>query len=535
MTEVIVLGLDGATWAILDPLLEDGHLPNIEELRSNGHSGTLESTFPPITAPAWLSMATGQNPGKTGVFYFLNRDDRDSFDFEPLGSDKFYGKSFWDVLSAHDQSVGVFNYPMLYPPYEIDGFMVSGLGSDADDTITYPDSLGTELDEVTDDYRVKVSYADPKYQGRPNALERDLIEIIEKREKAIDYLLTEKNPDHFFGIISATDWAQHYFWRYHDEEHTLYDPDAGHEDALQRIWERVDETVGLVADHARREDANLFLVSDHGFGPVNRTFHSNEWLDQQDFSYPEEQSLLDQTRTKYFPYLRRVGEAAVRFVPQLNDVAKSMGESIRNSPGDGIDFDRSIAFAPRQNITCGMIYMLSDDPDDKRAVIDELEGLVDRSDGPQSIDVYEPDDLYHGPKTDLAPDLLFAIDDFECAVDPRPTTENDVFSDGSPSKARNGGHNQDGILVATGPNISADDGNVAASIYDIAPTLLYLHEMSIPKEMDGNVLEDLFDTEMSPDQSIPTDSLENLVRSGRSSKRNDNQEVQERLEDLGYI
>lgn len=535
MTEVIVLGLDGATWEVLVPFIEDGHLPNIDKILSIGRSGKLESTFPPITAPAWLSMATGQNPGKTGVFYFLNRNDPNSFDFEPLGSDKFYGKSFWDVLSAHDQSVGVFNYPMLYPPYDIDGFMVSGLGSDADDTITYPEPLGMELDKVTDGYQVKVSYADPKYQGRPDALKQDLLEIIEKREQAIDYLLSEKNPDHFFGIISATDWAQHYFWRYHDEEHALYDPEAGHEDALQQIWERVDETVGLVAEHARREDANLLLVSDHGFGPVNRTFHSNEWLKQQGFSYAEEQSLINQTRTKYFPYLRRVGEAVVRFVPQLNDIGKTIGESIRSSPGDGIDFDRSIAFAPRQNITCGMIYMLTDDPDDKRAVIDELDNLVNRNDGPESIEVYEPEDLYHGPKLDLAPDLLFEINGFECAVDPRPMAENNVFSDGSPSKARNGGHNQEGILIAAGPDIGTDDAAIEADIYDIAPTLLYLHDTSIPQEMDGDVLGGLFEDEIVDDQLIPTDALENLVSIGKSSKRKDDQEVQERLEDLGYI
>ncbi|WP_137288214.1 alkaline phosphatase family protein [Natronorubrum halophilum] len=534
MTDSIVLGLDGATWEILNKLIKKDSLPNLKKVQSDGWTGDLESTFPPITAPAWLSMATGQNPGKTGVFYFLNRDVPDSFEFKPLGSDKFQGRCFWDVLAAHDQSVGIFNYPMLYPPYETDGFMVSGLGSEADDTITYPESLGGELDEVTDGYQVKVPYADPKYQGRPNVLERDLLDIIEKREQAIEYLLTEKDPDHFFGIISATDWAQHYFWRYYDDEHAMYEPSAGHEDALQRIWERVDETVGLVAEHAQKENANLLLVSDHGFGPVNRTFHSNVWLEQQGFSSPAEQSVVDQTRTKYFPYLRQVGEAVVRFVPQLNDFAKSVGKSIRSSPGDGIDFDQSVAFAPRQNLTCGMIYMLSEDPEDKQAVIDELNALVRREDGPESIDVYEPEDLYHGPKTDLAPDLLFKIDGFECAVDPRPATENNLFSDGSPSEARSGGHNQEGIFVATGPDIGTGD-NVTATIYDIAPTVLCLHGTSIPEEMDGNVLGDLFEPGVSNDQEIETDSLENLTRSIRSPKREDNQEVQERLEDLGYI
>jgi predicted AlkP superfamily phosphohydrolase/phosphomutase len=534
MTDTIVLGLDGATWDVLDPLLKDGRLPQLESLITQGRSGTLKSTFPPITAPAWLSMATGRNPGKTGVFYFLNRDDPDSFEFNPLGSDKFQGLSFWDVLAAHDQSVGIFNYPMLFPPYEIDGFMVSGLGSDADETITYPESLGDELDDVTDGYQVKVPYADPKYQGRPEGLRDDLLEIVGKRERAIDHLLSEKDPDLFFGIISATDWAQHYFWRYYDEDHVLYDPDAGHQDALGQVWERVDETVGLVADRAKEEDANLILVSDHGFGPVNRTFHSNAWLERNEFSYPVEQSLIDQTRTKYFPYLRRIGEAVVSFVPQLNDVAKSMGKSIRKSPGDSVDFDRSTAFAPKQNLTCGMVYMLSDDPGDKQAVIEELKALTSRDDGPASINVYEPEDLYHGSKLDLAPDLMFEIDGFECAVDPRPSTDPDVFSSGPPSPARSGGHNQEGILIGSGPDIASSE-SMAASIYDIAPTLLYLHDVPVPAEVDGTVLEELFNSSRFDDRTVRTGPIAELTRTTESTTRTDDQDVQDRLEDLGYI
>lgn len=534
MTDTIVLGLDGATWDVIDPLLESGRLPNLERLRENGHSGDLESTFPPITAPAWLSMATGQNPGKTGVFYFLNRDDPDSFDFKPLGSDTFRGQSFWDVLSAQGRSVGIFNYPMLYPPYEIDGFMVSGLGSEAEEAITYPGSLGEELDEVTGGYQVKVPYADPKYLGRPDALERDLLEIVEKREAAIDYLLSEKDPDHFFGILSATDWAQHYFWRYYDDEHALYDPDAGHRDALQRIWQRVDDTVGLVAEHAQDDDANLVVVSDHGFGPVNRTFHLNEWLEQQEFSYPAEQSLLDRTRTKYFPYLRRVGEAVVGVVPVLNDVATSVGKSIRKPPGQVIDFDRSVAFAPRQNLTCGMIYMLSDDPADTRTVVRELEAVVDDEPGSETIDVYGPEDLYHGPKTELAPDLLFEIDGFECAVDPRSTTTSALFSEGPPSKARSGGHQQTGILVATGPDIAQGD-DLEATIYDIAPTLLYLGGQTIPDEIDGEVLFDVLDVRHADQEAPRTAPIRTLVDESQQVGRTDDEAVKDRLEDLGYI
>ncbi|GAB6862249.1 alkaline phosphatase family protein [Haloplanus litoreus] len=530
MVETVVLGLDGATWTVLDDLIEQGTLPNIASLTEAGYSGTLESTYPPITAPAWLSMATGQNPGKTGVFYFLNRESPDSYAFETLGSEKFEGRSFWDVLSARGHSVGVFNFPMLYPPYELDGFMVSGLGSPEDGTITYPESLANDLERVTDGYQVEVPYADPKYADRPEELEDDLLTVVEKREAAIEYLLTDHDPDVFFGVVSATDWAQHYFWRHYDPEHVLHE-ESPSSDALTKVWERVDETVGLVAARAARDDARLLLVSDHGFGPVNRTFHSNDWLRREGFRVDTAESIVDQLRTTYFPHLRRLGEAVVSVVPQLNDVAKSVGTSIRKSPGSNVDVDASIAFAPRQNLTCGMVYFCTEDETSRRHVIEGLESLPAPDGEHLDVTVYDPADLYEGPNTDLAPDLLFTIDDFECAVDPRPATSGRVFETGPPSPARSGGHRREGVFVFTGPNVrSGSEG--AATLLDVAPTLLWLQDEPIPEEMDGEPMFDAFAVESAPPNRVP---LADLVNSERVVRRADDEEVQQRLEDLGYI
>jgi predicted AlkP superfamily phosphohydrolase/phosphomutase len=536
MTDTIVLGLDGATWDVIEPAIEDGRLPELASLVREGRSGTLGSTFPPITAPAWLSMATGQNPGKTGVFYFLNRDSPDSFEFESLGSDSFRGQSFWDVLSARDHSVGVFNFPMLYPPYDLgtDGFMVSGLGSPEDDTITKPDGLKSELDDVTGGYEVKVPYADPKYQQRPAELEADLHEMLEKREAAMDYLLEEKHPDVFFGVVSVTDWVQHYFWRDHDSSHALYDPDTTHQDAIVNLWERVDETIGMVAKFARQEDATLLLVSDHGFGPVNRTFHTNKWLESKGFRVPAKSSPIQSLRTKYFPHLRRVAEPVVSAVPQLNGIAKSVGKSVRGSPGDAIDWERSIAYAPEQNLTCGMLYMLSDDPDDTTRVIEGLENLTDATGAPVDVDVFRPTERFHGPKTELAPDILFTVEDFECATDPRYTTAEQCFSDGPPSGARSGGHRMEGIYVAAGNGIEPGEGD-DASLLDIAPTVLYATGAPIPEVMDGDPLTDVFTNEFRERHEVTRQPLSELVQRTDDKSDRDTEAVQDRLEDLGYI
>ncbi len=69
--KVLVLGLDGVTWDILDPLISEGHLPNLARLRETGASGSLDSVFPPLSPVAWTGVMTGKNSGKHGVFEFL--------------------------------------------------------------------------------------------------------------------------------------------------------------------------------------------------------------------------------------------------------------------------------------------------------------------------------------------------------------------------------------------------------------------------------------------------------------------------------
>lgn len=96
MVESVVLGLDGATWDVLEPLMKKNRLPNLKEVVNGNSHGGLKSTFPPITAPAWLSLARGQNPGRIGVIYLLNRENYDSLNFQPLGQEE---------LTTHSRAV----------------------------------------------------------------------------------------------------------------------------------------------------------------------------------------------------------------------------------------------------------------------------------------------------------------------------------------------------------------------------------------------------------------------------------------------
>ena len=63
---VVVIGLDGATWDLLRPRMDEGSLPNLKRLADEGATGDLRSIYPPETPAAWPSFMTGKNPGKHG-------------------------------------------------------------------------------------------------------------------------------------------------------------------------------------------------------------------------------------------------------------------------------------------------------------------------------------------------------------------------------------------------------------------------------------------------------------------------------------
>ncbi|MEM2981373.1 MAG: alkaline phosphatase family protein, partial [Thermoproteota archaeon] len=113
--KIIILGLDGATWAVLKPLSDTGFLPNIKRLIEHGCMGVLKSTIPPMTSPAWPCLATGVNPGKIGAFSTLMRIREEDFRLIPVNSSVYRGNSFWDMLSRKGYRVALVKIPFLYP------------------------------------------------------------------------------------------------------------------------------------------------------------------------------------------------------------------------------------------------------------------------------------------------------------------------------------------------------------------------------------------------------------------------------------
>ena len=124
--KVVFIGVDGAAWNILDPLIEKGTLPTFARLKREGSCGVLRSVEAYISPPAWVTMMTGYAPEKTGIYTF-GHWDRAAREFLPLESGDTRTPSTWDIASHAGRRTAVLNVPMTYPVRDVNGIMVSGL------------------------------------------------------------------------------------------------------------------------------------------------------------------------------------------------------------------------------------------------------------------------------------------------------------------------------------------------------------------------------------------------------------------------
>ena len=97
--KVFVIGLDGATFDLIIPWVEQGYLPNISKLMCVGAYGNLESTIQPLTAPAWTTFLTGMNQAKHGLFDFVKRQ-HGSYAVNVTNSTHIFSPSIFEIASA---------------------------------------------------------------------------------------------------------------------------------------------------------------------------------------------------------------------------------------------------------------------------------------------------------------------------------------------------------------------------------------------------------------------------------------------------
>ena len=305
MSRLALIGLDCADPDLLRDLLPQ--LPTLSALVEEGSFGHLRSVDPPITIPAWMSMMTGVDPGKFGVYGFRNRADYSYTGLKITTSAAFRAETVWDVLGRHGLRSILLGIPGTYPPKPVRGILVSGfLAPGTDSAYTYPAALRDEISRVVGEYILDVRGF--RTDDKPWLIE-ELRRMTERRFALARHLVMHHDWD-FFGMVEiGTDRIHHGLWSHYDKAHRKYDPTSPFHDAIPAYYRLIDSEIARLLD-AMPADTRVLIVSDHGAQRMEGGIGINEWLIQEGYltlrDYPDkptrmgeliEAGLVDWSRT----------------------------------------------------------------------------------------------------------------------------------------------------------------------------------------------------------------------------------------------
>ncbi len=531
---ILVVGLDGVSHEILEPLLAGGDLPTLARLLARGASGVLHSVVPPITPAAWSSFMTGKLPGKHGVYDFRiydPRSGRDSF----VTSRALREPTVWELLTAAGRRVAVVNLPVMYPPKPTAGTVVSGFDTPSTAVaFTHPPALRERiLARIPDYFFVALpDPADPNLEGE-RAFEDFAAQVerafAQRTRVALD-LLADERWDVFMLHYQDTDAFQHLVWRFI----------ADHERHPER-WSRIREVYRRLDGHlaellaAAAPGTLVLVVSDHGFGSHDGRIFPNVLLRRWGYLTwrgRRRDRLLRSLRKR----LRRLGLAR-------EDGARTWLGELRAR-----GFERDLPLVWRQTRAYvalaeiyGLVYLnvRGREPKgtvapgaERRALAAELRErfLAVRHPGdgkPVFADVVPGDTAYPDDPLDRRPDLVLI---------PRPgyTVYRDLNHRRWIDTYRvvSGTHRPEGILIASGPGIRPGRLSGVANLVDLAPTLLAVAGVPLPPDLDGRVLTELF----TVPPAVTTAALGTRSEAPDAPLAADEEEeVMRRLRALGYL
>ncbi|MGI5818446.1 MAG: alkaline phosphatase family protein [Armatimonadota bacterium] len=499
---VILIGLDGGAFDLIDPWLDAGELPAIASLLCGGARARLRSTHPPLTPVAWSSMLTGCNPGKHGAFAFM----RIGGDYAPefLNGGAISIPTIFELLTGHGVRVGALNIPWTWPPPALDGFCLSGLDAPAfGPEIAHPAGL---FEEIAAQF---AGYFDKTVPADRNAYALDRLERkIAKTGAMARYLARTRPVDLLALCFVSTDHVQHHFFRTRSVT-TL----AGRrvDDLLLHTWRLVDREVGRVVESLAGPATTVMLVSDHGAGPTEGGINLGRWLAERGWLCSRPPDLARSVRGRALRAGSRLLPGAIREALRGRLVG-TRRRLISRLLAEGVDWAHTDAFCWSDY---GSISLNLDGrfdagrvPESRRCeLVDEIvAGLADLRDPETGERVMSAalraEEIYHGPRVAEAPDLLAVprgyrreiLTDFTLSGPLTRDRADDVFA----PAVREGTHRLHGMLGLSGRSARSGFEAIGARIEDIAPTLLHLLGQPVPAYMDGRVLSEMLRGMPSP-------------------------------------
>ncbi len=502
MKKIIVIGLDGGSWTLLQPWINEGILPNFRKLMEKGVWGPFMSTFPPGTIPAWPAMLTGRKPEDLNAFCFICRKKNS---YKPQFNRVSYKRSIWRKLNQYNKRCYIINIPttQLRDEKDINGGFIAGPIFNIGDITNNP-----ELQRLIQ----KIDY-----QTSPNLRNLKETEILKtliihsKKQLYLVKKILNKDWDFLFYVNYFTDQISHLFWKYLDKNHPDYSNNEEIIFLIQKFYLTIDNFLKILFN----KDYFIFVVSDHGFGPLLYEINLINWLQSTSFLKLKEKVNPNKKKRKVKEKFFQDRNISERLSLMISKLQKVSGVSKIISILSKFSFfkelrDRSIIKAPiisTINWDETMAYTIYSYGININLKGREPNGIIDKNDynktreiiiekllklkdpeGRRVIEkVWKIEEFYNHPSLDFFPDILIKYDDFSkyrniIEID-LVMKNKQVFKKGNTS----GSHKREGIFIAYGNDIREGYSLKNMNIYDLYPLILHIFSIPIPNDIEGKV------------------------------------------------
>lgn len=557
---VFILGIDALSPVLLEKWMSDGHLPHFSRLCAQGTFAPLRSTGEFSSPQAWPSFMTGVNPGKHGIFSFLQRVPG-TYEFKHVSSRDIAVPTIFQLLGQAGLRVAHLNIPVTFPVSDVNGLAVSGwlAPSLKAPGAVWPPELADELAENFGPYPFHADIKRFCLQGRYDLAVENALEGIRAKLRVGRHLYNREKWDLFTLVFVETDAVQHYFWHLADPSHPLHNPEEVRRwgNPVLKVYQEMDSVLGQIMDDLD-SDSVLMVMSDHGGAIYNRgRVYVRSFLEQLGLLVRRPPNVRQRLLAPVRAAGSRAAEAMHGMLPKdfkmrLFNIPFTRG-LIERFFADSFtvqnDWSQTRAYSyywetsPWVNVRGrepeGIVEPGDEYEQVRELLIEKLSAAVDPVSGEQAVEqVFRREELYQGPQIEAMPDIgiwwnrripldgLVLTDDGK-QIEARPEINVAGIT---------GGHDPDGVFIGSGGPFRSASG-LHPKIEDLAPTVLYLLDQMVPGHMDGTPLLDALNAEFTAQRPVRTAAGSDRQDDDEGDIYDEDEEklVEERLRNLGYI
>lgn len=502
---VVLVGLDGASWNVIDRLIDAGELPHFAALARRGVTADLTTVEPVISPVVWTSVATGRRPESHGVTSFLPTR---------LGIEV---PSVFERLAVSGARVGLYEYLVTWPPQPLpNGFVIPGWMR-RDESTTPADvwrraqvepfrlrdqpSRAAYFDEALEEASSKAS----RWNALAAAFDLDVGAVT------------------FYGI----DRVGHRFWhaQYPEAFASEVPPvDPAHRDAVHDVVRATDAALGVIAEALGPDDV-IVIASDHGFRAADEM--SDRWISK--FAERLPAAVLD-PRRDHFSVESQFAAVMLRVHPGPFEERDATLEKLRARLVGITDVEGEPIYLTL------VIDGVERPPEARRPLLERIQqwGAAYLMSAVYDFDFDRPAHAFVIGYPDAERlERLWPGGELVESGERVPIVElfdRDTFS---------GTHLETGVFLASGGPVRATAERGRVSVLEIAPLLFHLAGRAIPDDLEAELPSRLLEPahlEAQPPRIAPAAEYPALGEAGGPGSTPEGEALlRERLRSLGYL